>query len=188
MKTKSTTFILFLFIVFSVQAQPEKGTWQIGGSGYRTKIYNHKELNDKIMQINAETSYFLFKYLALGGRIVYQRDKNYTQAFDPVYRNLFVGPILDAYILNRKQYSISVKGTINFAIQRSLPPSGEVVSSYMFGPKIAWNITPNLSTFLWAAYRRLDGFDNTSGFTSVIPSDNFDIRWGFSYFLHRKKK
>jgi len=188
MKTKTIFTILLICIVLTTFSQPKKGTLEVGGSGYWTKIYNNNELFNKIAQINAEISYFPFKYLCFGGIVIYQKDKNFAQAFDPVYRNLFFAPTLEAYIINRKVYGISLKGAINFAILSDFPPSDKTVPSYMFGPKASWNITQNLSTFLWFAYRKLDEFDNSAGFHSTVPSDNYDIRWGFSYYLHRKTK
>ena len=58
----------------------------------------------------------------------------------------------------------------------------------MFEPKTSWNNTQNLSTYLWIAFRKLDEFDNTNGFRAIVPSKNFDIRWAFSYYLHRREK
>ncbi|MEZ5103415.1 MAG: hypothetical protein R2757_02885 [Draconibacterium sp.] len=188
MKTKTTFIFLFLCSTVLTYAQPQTGTWEIGGSGYRTKIYNNNELNYKITQINTEISYFPFKHLSFGGIFTYQKQKDFTKAFDPVFHNLFIAPTLEAYIINRKVFGVSVKGAINFSILSNFPPGDKTVSSYRFGPKTSWNITPNFCTFLWFAYRKLDWFDNTIGFRSTVPSDNFDIRWGFSYFLHRKEK
>jgi hypothetical protein len=188
MKTKTTVSLLFIFIVLNISAQPQKGSWEIGGSGYWTKIYNNKELNNKITEINAEVAYFPYKFLSVGGILTYQKDKDYMQAFDPVYHNFFIAPTLDAYILNRKMYGISIKGALNFAVISDLSPGDKAVPSFMFGPKASWNITPNLSTYLWIAYRKLDEFDNTNGFRAIVPSKNFDIRWAFSYYLHRREK
>ena len=60
----------------------------------------------------------------------------------------------------------------------------------MFGPKISWNITPYLSTFLWGAYKRLEEYDTTVNYltyTPRVPNDNFNIQWGFSYFIPSNK-
>lgn len=190
MKTKSTAFILFLFIVFAAQAQPEKGTWQIGGSGNWIKTKNDGELKYKTYNLDAEVSYFVLKNLALGSDINLVGYKDYTKVNDPNIYGFYFAPALEAYVINHKTFGVSVKGSINFLVSSSKywAFTNKKMTSYMFGPKVAWNITSNLSTYLWAAYRKYDDFDMTKGFKNIIPSDNFDIRWGFSYFLHRKKQ
>ncbi len=187
MKTKITLLFLFIFFVVISIAQPQKGTWQISGSGYWINSYSNKELKLKTLQINAETNYFIFKHLSVGSIITFQTDKDYDRELDPTIRELFIAPTIDAYLLNCNKYAVSIKGALNFIVASNLIVETRI-PSFMIGPKFSWNITPNLSTFIWSAYRRLEEFDNTIGFHSTVPSDNFDIRWGFSYFFHRKVK
>lgn len=187
MKTKSILTLSMLFFLQIIFAQPQKGTWSLGGSGYWNKISGDDELKYKIYEINSEINYFIFNHLVAGSNLTLQGEKNFTKVNDPNFHCLYFAPIVEAYILNRERYGISVKGTMNFIISTNWDKNDKV-PSYMFGPKASWNITPNLSTYLWFAYRKLDEFDNTVGYRSVVPSDNFDIRWGFSYFLHRKEK
>ena len=187
MKTKITLVFLSIFIVFLGKAQPKKGTWGIGGSGYRFKISQEKELQYKVYEINAEANYFLFKHLALGGNVTFKGSKDYTLANNDRFYGFYIAPSIEAYILNRKMFGLSVKGKINIVASTSWT-FNEGVYSYLFGPKLSWNITPNLNTYLWVAYRRLDEYTNMTCTKNTIPSDNFDIRWGFSYFLHRKEK
>ncbi|MCK5730087.1 MAG: hypothetical protein KAH68_03370 [Draconibacterium sp.] len=188
MKTKITLVFLFICIALISKAQPQKGTWEVGGSGYFNKSYTkNKEAKFKIPKINAEVNCFIFKHLSIGTIVTFQSDKNYDRESEPTIRELFIAPTIDAYLLNRDKFAISMKGALNFIVASNLTIETRI-PSYMIGPKFSWNISPNLSTFIWPAYRRLEEFDNTIGFLSTVPSDNFDIRWGFSYFFHRKIK
>lgn len=187
METKTSFFLFFLCTSLIAISQPKKGTWEIGGSGYWTKAHNEKVLKLKTYEINSEANYFLLKHLALGGYLTFQGEKDYTKVNAPRFHGLHVAPTLETYLLNHKIVGISIKGSINFLVSTNWDLK-EKVSSYNLGPKVSLNITPTLSMYLWATYRKLNDFDYTGGFKSIAPSDNFDIRWGFSYYLHRKEK
>ena len=186
MKTRISILSIFILFTFYSYAQPEKGSWGIGGTGYRIKIYDKGELLLKAFEIDAEASYFLHRNFALGGSIIYKGNKDYGLANNKRFHGLFVAPALEAFILNKEKYGISVKGTMNVVLSSNWDIKKNI-TSYMFGPKISWNITPYLSTFLWGTYKRLEEYDTTINYTTRIPSSNFDIRWGFTYFLHPNK-
>lgn len=186
MKTKFLILIAFIFLSFYSWSQPEKGSWSIGGSGYRIKIYDNKELFRKAFEINAEANYFIYRNFALGGSFIYKGNKDYSLANNDRFHGLFIAPTVEAYILNKEKYGISIKGTMNVVLSTNWDIEKNI-TSYMFGPKVSWNITPFLSTFLWGTYKRLEEYDTTTNYTTRVPSDNFDIRWGFSYLLHKKK-
>lgn len=191
---KSIMLFCFSVILFcySAKAQPEKGTWEIGGSGYWIKSNVRGELRYKSFELDIGSKYFIFNNVSLGGEINYIGYKDYSRVGSPKPYGFYFAPVLEAYFFNKEKFGISLKGKINFLVKSSsnwrVFDSSNEIPSYMFGPKVSWNITSNLSTYLWTAFRKIQDFDNTKGFSGVIPSDNFDIRWGFSYFLHSQKK
>lgn len=104
------------------------------------------------------------------------------------HHKLYFAPTIEYFALNKPKYGLSLKGAVNIRISRNSQDFDEDISAYMLGPKFSFNITPNISTYLWYAYRRLDDFDHTSGHRILIPSNNMDLRWGFSFYLNRKEK
>ena len=188
MKTKKNSLLLLFMGILTVSiAQPRKGTWEIGGSGFWNKVYNEGELQFKAYNLDVGANYFIFNHLSIGAAISTKGLQNLTYVHKPWVKTGFFEPNLDIYIFNHDIFGISVKGSldINFWGEYNL---GNKISSYSIGPKVSWNITPHFGTYLWVAYRRLEDIDSTYDDFFSIPSDNFDIRWGFSYYLHRKAK
>lgn len=180
-------FTLFLSLSLITKAQPQKGTLEIGGSGYYicSKGWEGEKL--KSFSISPEIQYFVFKNFSFGGALILKGSKDYSLANSDWFHALFLSPSMEGFVLNRASFGLSMKGSINIVASTNYNIY-KVISSYSLGPKFLWNITPNLSTYIWLAYRKLQDFDETSGHHAKIPSDNFDVRWGFSYYLHRKKK
>jgi len=190
MKTKSTAFILFLFIVFAAQAQPEKGTWQIGGSGYRVKMKDSGEPVRNIYEYNAEGSYFILKNFSAGCELTYKGGKDTDSSVKNKYHGFFLSPTSELYLLREGKFTGSVKGLVKFNISGTGTfHKSKAIQSYMFGPKVSWFIADNVSFYSWVAFRKLmDDSSNFPGWTAVIPSENYDVRFGFNIFLQRKKK
>lgn len=187
MKTKIAFLALFMGILTVSIAQPQKGTWEIGGSGFWNKTYNEGELQFKAYNLDIGANYFIFKHLSIGTAISTKGHQNLMYIHKPWVKTGFFVPNLDVYICNRNIFGISMKSSldINFWGYYNL---GNTISSFTIGPKVSWNITPHLGTYFWIAYRRQVDYDSTYDDFASIPSDNFDIRWGFSYYLHRKVK
>lgn len=187
MKTQITLFIAFSFCLSLItKAQPQKHTLELGGSGYYIRSKSSEGDKLKVFEIRPEVQYFLFKNFAIGGAVNIKGHKDYSLANNDLFYGIFLSPSIEGYLLNHKLFGLSVKGSMNIVVSTNYDITKDV-SSYSLGPKASLNITPSLSTYIWLAYRKLEDFDDTMGFTSKIPSDNFDIRWGFSYFLHPKK-
>jgi hypothetical protein len=185
MKTKTILLLLFICIVLTTKAQPQKGTWEIGGSGLWSKNLKENEVQYKVYNLELSANYFIFKYLSLGGSLAFKGYQERTDTNNAWLNTGYFKPNIEAYLINRKIFGISIKTALDINLYGDNKENS--VSSFSFGPKFSWNITPNLSTNLWFAYRKLKNFDTTN-IPTVVPSDNFDIRWGFSYYLHRKTK
>jgi len=188
MKTKILFIAIFSFVFIFSQAQPRKGTFEFGGSGYWMKQNSEGITYYKIYDFNSNVNYFIFNHLSLGGGIHFSGGKKIDENFDNKFHQIYFAPIIEGYVLNRERYGISIKAGFNIALADTGEKLDKRISSYMFGPKLSWNITHNLSTHIWVAYRNTKWGDNTLGFRATYPSDNLDVRWGFSYFLHRKGK
>ena len=191
MKTKFNFILLLCIWSFSSLAQPQKGSLELGGTGYFTKVYRNyedPELYRNTFSITAFSSYFLFKHLSVGTKFLYEGTKYFQEAYDPRYKHFIVGPTAEAYLLNKRVFGISIKSELNFAIKSDYSIDDKKLASFIIGPKASWNITPNLSTFLWFAYRDSKDWDYNRISGNLVPSKDFDINWGFSYYLHRKQK
>lgn len=188
MKTRIILVItLLLCLYLTTVAQPQKGTVEIGGSGYYISSKGPEEGDKlKLFDLSPEIQYFIFKNLSVGGALTIKGDKNYSLANNDTFYGIFLSPSIEGYVLNRRLFGLSLKARMNIAASTNYNIN-ETVTSYSFGPKVLWNITPSLSTYIWLAYRKLKDFDDTRESQWIIPSDNFDVRWGFSYYLQRKK-
>ncbi|HKL32508.1 MAG TPA: hypothetical protein VJ919_08245 [Tangfeifania sp.] len=188
-------FVLLSFIVFclisSVSAQPKKNSWSIGGSGYWIKIKSNSGDYRSIYNLAVDGQYFIFRNFAVGTEVEYIGGRALDTPNKPRYHELYVSPTIEGYLFNRPKWGLSVKGLIslNASIKSSMDPDN-LLSYYMFGPKVSYNITPNLSCYTWFAYRRLpdDITNNYPGRSVAYPSDNYDLRFGFTYYLHPKKE
>jgi hypothetical protein len=183
------SFIIFC-IISSVSAQPQKKSWSIGGSGYWVKMRSHGENKLTRFDYSLNGQYFLFRHFALGAEIDYRGGRALDLAGKPRYHELYFSPVIEGYLINNKNFGISLKGlaSLNASIKSNFDPE-KLVSFYMFGPKLSYNITPNFSIYSWFTYRKLsdEGTNNYPGRTVIFPSDNNDIRFGFSYYFHPKK-
>jgi len=189
MKTQKFIFtVLFIFSTLSLFAQPQKSTLEIGGSGYWMKIRNDEGPQLAIYDFNAQASYFLLRNLAIGGNLSFRGGKDYASPFNPTYHRLYFAPVFEGYLLNHHYYGISIKTMLNIRISNTNKNLDKTISTFMIGPKFQWNITENLGTNIWFVYRDMNDLDNLSGYRTIAPSTNFDIRWGFSYFLHPKNE
>lgn len=191
MKTKILLTILFAFFAIMIYSQPKKETWEIGASGYWMNMKKDGNSKLNIYEINSEANYYILRNLSVGGKLQFKGGKDFTRAFNPSFSQFNFAPIIDGYIINQNKFGISIKGALNIALANSGEDleNKNRISSFQIGPKFSYYLTPNLSTFIWSAYRKMyHDFDSTTGFRIIGPSDNFDIRWGFSYFLQRKEK
>ncbi len=190
MKTKFNFILLLCICSFSSLAQPQKGSFELGGTGYFNRVYDNLD-NEHIRNtysITAFSSYFLFKHLSVGAKFLYEGTKYFEEAYDPRYKHFIVGPSAEAYLLNKRIFGLSIKSELNFALKSDYAIDDKKLASFIIGPKASWNITPNLSTFLWFAYRDSKDWDYNKVSGNVVPSKNFNINWGFSYYLHQKQK
>lgn len=186
LNAKITFFLLLAGISIIISAQPRKGTWEINGSGSWGKVYNQGDLQFKTYELVAGMKYFVFKHLSAGISISAEGYQDRAEGFKVWLGSGFLVPNLDVFIINHKIYGISLKSAVDINIWGDYLDN--TISSFTIGPKFSLNITPNLNTFLWVAYRRAEDFDTNYNTVASIPSDNFDIRWGFSYYLHRKQE
>lgn len=188
MKTKLILTVIILHLCsFVICVQPLQGTIDLGGSGYFFSSKSKEGDKLKVYNIRPEFQYFLLKNFAVGSAITIKGSKDYSLANNDNYYGIFISPSIEGYIVNRRSFGLSVKGGLNIVASTNYDIS-KSISSYSIGPKISWNLSPNITTFLWFSYRKLEDFDDTIGFTYQFPSDNFDVRWGFSYYLHNKKE
>lgn len=186
MKAKISIFLLLAGISCVISAQPRKGTWEINGSGSWGKVYNQGDLQFKTYELDAGMNYFVFNRLSSGISISAEGYQDRIEEVFKVWRGSgFLVPNLDIFIINHKIYGISLKSAVDINIWGDYLDN--TISSFTIGPKFFLNITPNLNTFLWVAYRRAEDFDTNYNTVASIPSDNFDIKWGFGYYLHRKQ-
>ncbi|QIA09462.1 hypothetical protein [Draconibacterium halophilum] len=188
MKTHLLFLILFFLISCIVSAQPQKGSIEFGGSGTYSKSYNNGEKRTSTFSVSAHSSYFVLPNLSVGAKVFYEKLKDSKVTYDPENSQFIVGPTIEAYLLNKEKFGVSIKSTANFALSSDYIFDDSKYTSFSVGPKGIWNISPNISTYLWFAYRDVKNRDDYTQNGSVFPSDNFDIRWGFSYYLHRKEK
>ncbi len=186
MNAKITLFLLLAGISCIISAQPRKGTWEINGSGSWGKVYNQGDLQFKTYELDAGLNYFVFKHLSGGITISAEGYQDRVhKAFKVWSGSGFLVPTLDVFIINQKKYGMSVKVAADINIWGDYLDN--TVSSFTTGPKFSINITPNLNTFLWVAYRRAEDFDTNYNTVASIPSDNLDVKWGFGYYFHRKQ-
>ncbi|WP_167605185.1 outer membrane beta-barrel protein [Maribellus sediminis] len=181
MKHKLFTILILCLISIQTFAQPDRGSFELGGSGNYSSVNSTDEKKIKTFLLNTHVSYFIFKHFSAGFKVSYIGYKESN-----TINNLTAGPTLEAYLLNRNNFGISVKTGVNFVLKNNMYPQSKDYASFIIGPKVAWNITQNLSTFLWLSYRNSENADDFTQIGSTFPSDNFDVRWGFSYYLHRK--
>lgn len=185
MIAKITLFLLLAGISCMISAQPRKGSWEVNGSGSFGNVYALGNLQFKPYEIDAGLNYFVLKHLSAGITFSAEGYQKRTDGFKAWLGSGFLVPNLDVFIINHKIYGISVKSAMDINIWGDYLDN--TISSFTIGPKFSLNITPNLNTFLWIAYRRAEDFDTNQNSVASIPSDNFDVKWGFGYYLHRKQ-
>ncbi|MCK3685787.1 hypothetical protein [Maribellus sp. YY47] len=188
MKTQIILLLVFCTLSFSSFAQPRKGSTELSGFGNFTKGKSESGDKTATFELNTSASYFVLRNLSAGLKIYYRGYKEYEFQSNPILDEFVIGPTIEAFIMNQEKIGISLKTSLNFTLGSDFAAQDNGYSSFIIGPKVAWNITPNLSTFLWFAYRDTKNSDDYTQNGSIIPSDNFDIRWGFSYYLHSKKQ
>lgn len=188
MKTHLLLLIISCLLSFTISAQPQKGSIEFGGSGNFSKSYNNGEKRTSIISVSANGSYFVFRHLSIGAKVFYEKLNGLQLTNNPELSQFIVGPTIEAYLINKEKFGVSIKSTAGFALSSDYIFDDSKYTSFSVGPKAIWNISPNISTYLWFAYRDVKNRDDYTQNGSVFPSDNFDIRWGFSYYLHRKEK
>ena len=181
-------FVLLSIIVYcltiSVSAQPKKDSWSIGGSGFWMKTKSRGEDKRTMFDFTAAGQYFILRNFAVGTEVEYAGGRRLDETFKPRYYDVFISPTLEGYIINRPQWGLSLKGLINLKVAH-----GTEVSFYKLGPKLSYNITPNLTLFSWYNYHKVRNITNSfPGWAVTYPSDNYDLRVGFTYYLHPRQE
>ena len=186
--------IIFLFLTFLISsycyAQPQKGTLGIGGSGFwiTTKPEEGENLY-KQLNFTADGQYFINNNLALGAEIRFYKYSTISEIDKSNSNNLFFSPFAEGYLFNSEKWGLS--GKLMYSAIIYSDHKHDLLSNFIIGPKASFNITPSLSAFVWMDYRKLPEKYNVNYPGSVgafFPSDNFDIRWGFNYYLHSLKE
>ena len=113
MEIKNIFFITILFIVFTSNAQIEKGNWMMGGSGSfgNYKITNKDDsFSSTQIGINPNIGYFIIDKLAFGA-LVQVNFSFYTQG-NPTYSSNAISPFVRYYFLeNDKTINIFSQGS-----------------------------------------------------------------------------
>lgn len=165
--------LLFLFILFSANAQTEKGDWMIGGYFRLNTSDNNTEFS-----LTPNGGLFIINNLAVGGNVTISYSKNGTRKST----DFGIGPFLRYYFTTARFRPI-LQGSLSFLTEKTKVNNVSSTNNginYFLGGGAAIFISDQVSIdgLLGYYHSKVDGFNGGGGFAMNI---------GFQVYLLKKQ-
>jgi len=182
-------FLLTSLISLNSEAQLDKATWLVGGSGSfssTTNTFNSGSinLNSDVTEINItpNVGYFVLDKFAAGLKLSYTVSK--TKEFQGAYGNqqrFDIGPFARYYVLDKEKiFNILTDASYQFGFSNLTGLKGNSSTmTFMAGPSLYFNSSVGLE-FLFGYYNRKEWFDG-------IDSQQKGLKVSLGFQFHIEK-
>ena len=191
--------ILFFALLFykNTNAQINKGTWIIGGSGsFHSYTQNHRSqvvsYVDKVTNIDISPSfgYFIIDKLAIGMRPSFSSSKRKSINWNTTFNeyNFSIGPFVRYYFLNKvKPYNIILEGSYQGGIHKFVSYSQDKKNnlSLMAGSEMFFNSLVGMEILFGYTLELFSINNSPSAFNRA--RNGFKTSIGFAFHLEKLK-
>ncbi|HLO79518.1 MAG TPA: hypothetical protein VK166_01085 [Chitinophagaceae bacterium] len=183
-------FLMTLLLSFKSNAQLNKWTWLVGGSGSFSSTKNTytsqaiSQTSDATeINVSANVGYFLLDKFVAGLKPSYTKNKNQVNTPGGGYRNenrIELGPFARYYFLaNDKPFNLLTEASYQFGVYSFKPAKGNINTlSLMAGPVLYFNSSVGLE-FLFGYYKRNETIEDID----KTENKGFRISIGLQFHL-----